>query len=130
MRLILVVFRLTLVLILSLILSSCVALANSGNSISPPKQTTQPNEAPRRLTINVSVTDPDDLKVAEGDRISVGQLIADRGRERQRLEAQARQLDLTLQRLEHSHYPTGTTGYAATDCNAHVSRRNRRHRPC
>ena len=102
MRLILVVFRLTLVLILSLILSSCVALANSGNSISPPKQTTQPNEAPRRLTINVSVTDPDDLKVAEGDRISVGQLIADRGRERQRLEAQARQLDLALQRLEHA----------------------------
>ena len=79
-----------------------MALANSGNSISPPKQSTLPNEAPRRLTINVSVTDPDDLKVAEGDRISVGQLIADRGRERQRLEAQARQLDLALQRLEHA----------------------------
>ncbi len=67
---------------------------------SPPEQPTQPDEAPRRLTINVSVTDPDDLKVTEGDRISVGQLIADRTRERQRLEAQARQLTLTLQRLE------------------------------
>ena len=71
-------------------------------STSPPEQPTQPNEAPRRLTISVSVTDPDDLKVTEGDRISVGQLIADRGRERQRLEAQARQLELTMQRLEQS----------------------------
>ncbi|MEM0978630.1 MAG: hypothetical protein AAGH78_00005 [Cyanobacteria bacterium P01_H01_bin.58] len=63
---------------------------------------TSEDSAPRRLTINIAVTDPDDLKVTEGDRIAVGQLIADRGRERQRLEAQARQLDLTLQRLEHS----------------------------
>ncbi|MEM0980353.1 MAG: hypothetical protein AAGH78_08770 [Cyanobacteria bacterium P01_H01_bin.58] len=90
---------------------------------------TQPNSTPRRLTINVSVSDPDDLKVTEGDRISVGQLIADRGRERQRLEAQARQLDLTLQRLEHSHYPTATTGYASTNRNPNVSRTKRRHRP-
>ncbi|MEM9153376.1 MAG: hypothetical protein AAGB19_23390, partial [Cyanobacteria bacterium P01_F01_bin.3] len=82
-----------------------VAIAQQPSFItpaSPPEQPTQPNEAPRRLTINVSVTDPDDLKVIEGDRISVGQLIADRGRESQRLEAQTRQLDLTLQRLEHS----------------------------
>ncbi|MBE9070139.1 hypothetical protein IQ260_26205, partial [Leptolyngbya cf. ectocarpi LEGE 11479] len=69
---------------------------------SPSEQATHPNEAPRRLTINVSVTDPDDLKVTEGDRIIVGQLIADRTRDRNRLEAQARQLDLTLQRLEQS----------------------------
>ena len=57
---------------------------------------------PRRLTINVSVTNPDDLKVTEGDLISVGQLIADRTRDRNRLEAQLRQLTLTLQRLEQS----------------------------
>ena len=48
-----------------------------------PEHPTQPNEAPRRLTINVSVTDPDDLKVTAGDHISVGELIADRTRERQ-----------------------------------------------
>ncbi|MEM9483410.1 MAG: hypothetical protein AAGA83_06930 [Cyanobacteria bacterium P01_F01_bin.116] len=69
---------------------------------SPPKQITPPatNEAPRRLTINVAVADVEDLKVAEGDRVIVGQLIADQSRQRQRLEAQAQQLDLTLHRLQ------------------------------
>ena len=84
---------------------SSVAIAQQSSFVtpdSPPEQPTQPNEAPRRLTINVSVTDPDDLKVTVGDRIAVGQLIADRTRDRNRLEAQARQLDLTLQRLEHA----------------------------
>ncbi|WP_228016100.1 hypothetical protein [Leptolyngbya ectocarpi] len=82
---------------------SGVAIAQQPSFVTPtPEQPTQPNEAPRRLTISVSVTDPDDLKVTAGDRIAVGQLIADRTRDRNRLEAQARQLDLTLQRLEHS----------------------------
>ena len=82
-----------------------VAIAQQPSFVTPaslPEQATQPNEAPRSLTINVSVTDPDDLKVTEGDRISVGQLIADRNRDRNRLEAQARQLNLTLQRLEQA----------------------------
>ena len=68
----------------------------------PPEQETLPatGEAPRRLTINVAVADVEDLKVAEGDRVIVGQLIADQSRQRQRLEAQAQQLDLTLHRLQ------------------------------
>ena len=89
----------------SILLVGGVAVAQQViNQPSPPKQKTPlaTGEAPRRLTINVSVTDPDDLKVTAGDRISVGQLIADRSRERQRLEAQTQQLTLTLQRLEHS----------------------------
>ncbi len=87
---------------LALLAVGSVAIAQQPSFITPTSPLEQPNEAPRRLTINVAVTDPDDLKVTEGDRISVGQLIADRGRERQRLEAQARQLTLTLQRLEQS----------------------------
>ncbi|EKU97112.1 hypothetical protein Lepto7375DRAFT_0984 [Leptolyngbya sp. PCC 7375] len=79
-----------------------VATAQQSSFVTPPEQPNQPHEAPRRLTINVSVTDPADLKVTDGDRITVGQLIADRTRDRNRLEAQARQLHLTLQRLEHS----------------------------
>ena len=90
---------------LALLAVGSVAIAQQPSFVtptSPKEQPTQPNEAPRRLTINVSVTDPADLKVTEGDRIAVGQLIADRSRERQRLEAQTQQLTLTLQRLEHS----------------------------
>lgn len=76
-------------------------LPPSANS-SPPEQPAQPTttSSPRRLTINVSVAEPEDLKANEGDRVEVGQLLADRSRERQRLEAQAQQLELTLQRLE------------------------------
>ena len=70
---------------------------------SPPEQTeTVESEGPRRLNINVSVSDPEDLKVKAGDRVKPGQLLADRSRERRRLEAQAKQLTLTLQRLEQS----------------------------
>ena len=94
--------RLKLLCLIGILSVSCVASAAYEVPSSFSEQPTQPNEAPRRLTINVSVTDPDDLKVTEGDSISVGQLIADRTRDRNRLEAQARQLDLMLQRLAHA----------------------------
>lgn len=88
-----------------------VALAQSAplsppeqGPLSPPEQTaeTPNNSGPQRLTIKVTVADPEDLKVSEGDRLEVGQLIADRGRERRRLEVQQAQLQLSLQRLETS----------------------------
>lgn len=88
-----------------------VALAQSAplsppeqGSLSLPEQTAEtPNTSgPQRLTIKVTVADPEDLKVSEGDRLEVGQLIADRGRERRRLEVQQAQLQLSLQRLETS----------------------------
>lgn len=55
--------------------------------------------SPRRLTISVSLQDPEDLAVKEGDRVKAGDLIADRGRERQRLEFQQQQLVLTAEKL-------------------------------
>lgn len=96
----LISYALSLVALGGVAVAQTITLPDS----SSPKQLskTEATTSPRRLTINVSVIDPDDLKVTEGDRISVGQLIADRSRERQRLEAQTRQLTLTLQRLEHS----------------------------
>jgi multidrug efflux pump subunit AcrA (membrane-fusion protein) len=66
-----------------------------------PQPITQPTPAqtsPRRLTIKVSVAEPSDLKVKEGDRIKTGQLIADRSRERTRLNSQKQQLTLSLQK--------------------------------
>lgn len=69
---------------------------------SPVRETAPLEQAtsPRRLTITVSVTDPIDLKVKEGDTVKTGQLIADRTRERTRLNAQKQQLELALQRLK------------------------------
>lgn len=66
----------------------------------PPEQPTTTTTQPRRLAIAVTLADPSDLKVAEGDRLQVGDLIADRGRERQRLEAQKAQLQLTLSQIQ------------------------------
>lgn len=57
-------------------------------------------DVPRRLTIAVSVAETSDLKVQQGDRVVRGQLLADRSRQRQRLEAQKAQLALTLERLK------------------------------
>jgi hypothetical protein len=97
--------------VLAIVAVGSVAVAQQGDKTpSSREQSTQLDEAPRRLTIAVAVADPDDLKVADGDRIVVGQLIADRTRDspqerlrqRNRLEAQAKQLNLTLQRLEQS----------------------------
>lgn len=78
--------------------------AASAQEISPPEQDAivQTQASPRRLMINVAVADPSDLKVGQGEYLQPGQLIADRGRDRQRLEAQKRYLELTLQRIEET----------------------------
>ena len=55
---------------------------------------------PRRLAITVNVTDPDDLKVEEGEQITKGEIIADREQQRTRLTAQQKQLQLSLDRLK------------------------------
>jgi Na+-translocating ferredoxin:NAD+ oxidoreductase RnfC subunit len=47
--------------------------------VSPPLAGSNP------ILIKVSVAEPSDLKVKEGDRIKAGQLIADRSRERSRI---------------------------------------------
>lgn len=70
----------------------------------PNEQTITPDAtettSPHRLTITVSIADPDDLKVEEGQDVTIGDLIADRSRERSRLEAQRQQLELSLTQLK------------------------------
>ncbi len=63
-------------------------------------QVSEENKQPRRLTITVKIIDTQDLKVSEGSEIKAGQIIASRNREKQRLEAQKKQLDLSLQKLQ------------------------------
>ena len=64
------------------------------------QQTQTETTTPRRLNITVNVTEPDDLKVSEGEQIAKGEIIADRERERTRLTAQQKQLQLSLDRLK------------------------------
>jgi hypothetical protein len=54
---------------------------------------------PKRLTVNVKVAEPNDLKIKENQEIKEGDTIADRTRERLRLNSQKSSLNLSLQRL-------------------------------
>ena len=63
-------------------------------------QTTEESQEPRQLTITVRIAEPEDLKVNQGSNIKTGQIIASRDREKQRLEAQKKQLNLSLQKLQ------------------------------
>lgn len=54
---------------------------------------------PKRLDITVNLSEPDDLKVKEGSLVKVGDIIADREREKTRLTSQERQLQLSLERI-------------------------------
>ncbi|HEY9662672.1 MAG TPA: hypothetical protein V6C65_29810, partial [Allocoleopsis sp.] len=70
-------------------------------SPSPPAITpsSELTTSPQRLQLTLTLSTPEDLKVREGDRVTVGQILSDRVRERQRLAAQQTQLHLQMERL-------------------------------
>ncbi len=74
----------------------------------PTEQTTEETQQPRRLTITVKIAEPQDLMVNEGSDLKAGQIIASRDRETQRLQAQKKQLNLSLQKLQ-SYQPLPPT---------------------
>ncbi len=74
----------------------------------PTEQTTEETQQPRRLAITVKIAEPQDLKVSEGSQVKAGQIIASRDREKQRLEAQKTQLNLSLSKLQ-SYQPLPPT---------------------
>ena len=53
----------------------------------------------KRFKLTLSLSEPQDLKVREGDVINVGQLLSDRVKDRERLEAQKRGIEFQIQRL-------------------------------
>lgn len=55
---------------------------------------------PRTLKIQVSLSEPDDLKVTQGQQIREGQVLADRTKQRQRLVVQRREVVESLKRIE------------------------------
>ncbi|MGB5771064.1 MAG: hypothetical protein WBM32_14540 [Crocosphaera sp.] len=82
----------------------------SNNTVAqiPTEQTTEETQQPRRLTITVKIAEPQDLKINEGSEIKAGQIIASRDREKQRLNAQKTQLNLSLSKLQ-SYQPLPPT---------------------
>lgn len=89
---------------LSCFLHGCAEKANS-QAVSPtptPQLVTgdQENGTRQRLTLKLTLSSPEDLKIREGDRVKANQVLSDRLKERQRLEAQKRQLQIQIDRLK------------------------------
>ncbi len=57
-----------------------------------------PSQPPRHK-ITVTLTSPDDLKVKEGQRIKLGDVISDRTQARQKLEAKKKQLEIAVEQM-------------------------------
>ncbi|MDJ0591162.1 MAG: hypothetical protein QNJ72_14390 [Pleurocapsa sp. MO_226.B13] len=54
---------------------------------------------PRNIKIELTLSNPQDLKVKPGDKINAGQVLSDRVSERNRLQAKKKQLQLSLEKL-------------------------------
>lgn len=69
---------------------------NESSKVVPKESTTQP----RLLRINLTLSDPKDLKVKQGDFLQVDSIISDRTDERTRLMAQRAEYIATIKRLQ------------------------------
>lgn len=55
---------------------------------------------PRILRFNLTLSSPDDLKVRQGDTVAAGDVLADRTRDRNQLQAQQQKTQLSLQQIQ------------------------------
>jgi hypothetical protein len=60
---------------------------------------------PKRLKINLSIANTNDLKVRQGDKVTKGQVIADRDGERSRLNRERRETLLSIAKIEQTPVP-------------------------
>jgi hypothetical protein len=77
--------------------STPVPVSESTPAISPRK-----NQVPRELKLKLTLDDPVDLKVKQGDRIQKGQVLSDRTSARTQLEQQRQTIRLKLEHLNAS----------------------------
>ncbi len=89
-----------------LFLASCSAQAQNSAAPSPSPSTTpatiQGAATPggKRFTLKLTLTEKEDLKVKQGDVVVKEQVIADRSKDRTRLESQKQQILIQLERLK------------------------------
>lgn len=91
-------------LALLLLLTGCTGQAISKETPPPAPEVITSEELSgrsggRRLTLKLTLSSPDDLLVREGDRLQEGEIVADRVRDRSRLEVQLERLRLQTERL-------------------------------
>jgi biotin carboxyl carrier protein len=85
-------------------LSRTLPTQGQAPAVQPPQPqliTTPPvSTQPRVLTFTLSLSEPDDLKVRQGDYVASGDVLADRTRERSGLQAQMQKTQISLQRIQ------------------------------
>jgi biotin carboxyl carrier protein len=88
--------------------TSTIAAINSTNSPpSPSKIASTPlntgvSNQPKRLKITLSINNPSDLKVREGQRVTKGQILSDRDTERKRLTGEKQAILLSIAKIEQT----------------------------
>lgn len=74
-----------------------------------PSTTTAPSadnkSLPRQLKFNLTISSPTDLKVKQGDTVDVGQMLAERVEERDRLKLERNSLNLQYQQVQARQIP-------------------------
>ena len=99
--------KFTLQLFIFLLLGTgaiAVTSQNPTNSLS--KNSIIEANQPKRLKITLTINDPADLKIREGDRVSKGQILSDRDLERRRLSRERMATLITINKIEKTPVPT------------------------
>ncbi|NJL22870.1 MAG: hypothetical protein HC895_21895 [Leptolyngbyaceae cyanobacterium SM1_3_5] len=92
-----------ILLFCALLLAGCngAAVSQSVPAADDPNViTSEGSGSGQRLTMRLTLSAPEDLKVREGESVQQGQIISDRIRDRQRLTAQQRKIQLQIQQLQ------------------------------
>jgi biotin carboxyl carrier protein len=67
--------------------------------LSPTPETRKNRLEPNNIKIELTLSNPQDLKVKPGDKVSAGQTLSNRASERNRLQAKKKQLQLSIEKL-------------------------------
>ena len=86
--------------------TGAIAVTSTPSDLSLSNKSQSTVSQPKRLKITLSINDPNDLKVREGDRVSKGQILSDRDLERKRLSRERMATLMTINKIERSPIPT------------------------
>jgi hypothetical protein len=99
--------KLTIQIFIFILLGTgAIAVTSSTPDLSLSNKSQSTVSQPKRLKITLSINDPNDLKVREGDRVSKGQILSDRDLERKRLTRERIGVLLTINKIEKAPLPT------------------------
>ena len=99
--------KFTLQIFIFLLLGTgAIAVSSKSPDLSLSKNSTIEANQPKRLKITLTVNDPADLKIREGDRVTKGQILSDRDLERRRLSRERMATLITINKIEKTPVPT------------------------